>query len=35
MVLDIVDCDVLVVKPRVFQTSIGLEVSPAVPIPPL
>jgi universal stress protein E len=35
LVLDSVDCDVLVVKPRGFQTSIGLEASPAVPIPPL
>jgi universal stress protein E len=33
LVLDVVDCDLLIVKPRGFKTSIGVEAAPAVPAP--
>jgi universal stress protein E len=35
LVLDTLECDVLVVKPRGFQSSVSLEAAPAVPVPAL
>jgi universal stress protein E len=33
LVMDRIDCDLLIVKPRGFQTSISLDAAPIVPVP--